>query len=570
MPSIRRGVSELPYYCHAAGIDNIIISPGSRNAPLIIAFTSHPRLNCISITDERSAAYYGLGMAQQLLKPVVLICTSGTAMINYAPALAEAYYLKIPLIAITADRPAEWIDQNDGQTIRQKSLYQNVIKASFETPVETEKEEDLWYFRRKISEALTLAVSDRPGPVHINIPLREPLYEALPEISQMPPVITSMKTTPTLSQEQWAFLREKWKSFGRRLVLCGMESNDPELPPVLNELLLGNFAVVMAENLANAQMPDAIHAPDRFIASLTPQQKADFQPDLLVTSGGAVVSKKLKKYLRIFKPKEHWHIGENEPFIDTFQALNMHIGIKAADFFREIGSTGPNNNAWVQMVQKINQKSIEIHQELVDKAPFSDLSVYNTIFEALPDNCNLHLANSTPVRYSQLFENRSGVTYYSNRGTSGIDGCVSTAAGAAMVSEKINIAIVGDLAFVYDSNGLWNSKLPANLRVIVIDNEGGNIFKLIDTSPIINPIRHFFETPHNVSIDKLCDAFHVNYYRSGSKEELLTHLADFFKPNSRAGVLHIQTSGELSAAVFKQYYQFISNNNEQNKNLDTP
>jgi 2-succinyl-5-enolpyruvyl-6-hydroxy-3-cyclohexene-1-carboxylate synthase len=570
MPSIRRGVSELPYYCHSVGIENIIISPGSRNAPLIIAFTSHPHLKCISITDERSAGYFGLGMAQQLSKPVVLICTSGTAMINYAPALAEAYYLKIPLIAITADRPPEWIDQNDGQTIRQKGFYKNVVKGSFEMPVETEKEEDLWYFRRKISEALTVSITERAGPVHINIPLREPLYESLPAISQPPPVIRSMKTTATLGQDQWTFLKEKWGSFQKRLILCGMQNADKELSMLLNELTANDGAVVMAENLSNMQVMNTIQTPDRFIASLTHQQRNDFQPDLLITIGGPVVSKKLKKYLRVFKPLEHWYIGENDPFIDTFQALNMHIGVKAVDFFREMGSAERINNDWIQMAREVKQISMEFHQQLVEKVPFSDLSVYDMIFNALPDKCNLHLANSTPVRYAQLFENREGVSYFSNRGTSGIDGCVSTAAGAAMVSDKLNIAIVGDLAFIYDSNGLWNNQLPANLRVLVIDNEGGNIFKLIDTSPIINPIRDFFETPHKVNIDKLCGAFNVNYYRAGTKEELFTQLADFFKPNSLAGVLHIQTSGELSATVFKQYYQFISNYNEQSKNLDTP
>ncbi len=559
MPSSFQGVSELPYICHEYGVAHAVISPGSRNAPLIIAFTSHPHINCISITDERSAAYYALGMAQQLKKPVALICTSGTAMINYSPALAEAYYMNIPLVAITADRPPEWIDQNDGQTIRQKELYSNFIKGSFQTPVETEKQEDLWFFHRMISEALNVAVAPLPGPVHINMPLREPLYEPLPEVDLNNfRIIKTTPVTPTTSSVQVEMLKSKWQNYEKRLIICGMGNHDPVLAEVLTSIVNNDQAVVIAENLSNLKVDGSIETPDSFMASLGQDDLVSFRPDLLITCGGAVLSKKLKRFLREYQPGEHWHFGPNAYLTDTFQSLNLVVDSDPAELFTSVSQEGASGSVYVVFARNKNITLMQLHRGLFDEMMFSDMVAYQLLLENIPENSSLHLANSTPVRYSQLFTTRAGIGYYSNRGTSGIDGCISTAAGAAMVSGEMHIALAGDLAFIYDSNALWNNKLPPNLRVIVIDNGGGNIFRLIDTSPVINPIREFFETPHNVDIKKLCEAYHVDYYFADNKESLVENINPFFKPNGRPAVLHIITSGEASSRTFKQYYQFIS------------
>ena len=559
MPSKRQGVSEIPYICEAHGIRHAVISPGSRNAPLILAFVSHPGINCVSITDERSAGYYALGMAQQLKKPVALICTSGTALANYAPALTEAFYLKIPLLVISADRPPEWIDQNDGQTIRQNYFFSNVVKKTFITPVETEEKEDLWYFRRIFNEAIVSSMTGSQGPVHINVPLREPLYEALPEISDIPETISVLTGNSELKDDQWQEIKQKWNSFSKRLVVCGFSSErNPELENSLAKMAGNNEAVLIAENLSNLNSKSFIYSPERFVAALNSKMQLDFQPDLLVTTGGAVLSKRLKKYLRKFSPKEHWYVDENEMFVDTYQSLSQNIKVKPEYFFRYIAGSGTKNEDYNEFSKQINRQTVDNHTEFLSQAEFSDLKAYELVFNQLPSDCNLHLANSTPVRYSQLFPNRPDINYFSNRGTSGIDGCVSTAAGAATVSEKLNILLLGDLAFIYDSNGLWNNHLPANLRIIIFDNGGGNIFKLIDSGPEVEKIRPFIETPHKVNIKELCRAFNVEYLSAKNHEELENNLAVIFKPNRRSVVLHIQTSGNISAKTFKQYFQYIS------------
>lgn len=560
MPSARQGVAELPYICNAYGINHVVISSGSRCAPLVLSFTSHRLFRCISLADERSAAYYALGMAQQLQKPVALVCTSGTAVANYAPALAEALYLQVPLIVLTADRPAEWIDQNDGQTIRQFEIFRNVVKKSFQVPVETEKEEDLWNFRRTLNEAISSSMLDIPGPVHINIPLREPLYNTLPDVINDPRIEELTNGAKNLTEEKWQRLVDSWKKFSRKLVVCGLtHSKNIEVQNLLNKMASSSEVVVVAENLSNLYGERFIDSPDKFMASLDHSERDDFQPDLLITIGGSIISKKLKKYLRQYKPIEHWHIDENTQFIDTFQCLSQHVGVHPELFFSKVIGQGVANAEYSNLV---NRKGSEIqtkHTEFILNAEFSDLKAWDAVIGKLPSNINLHLANSTPVRYAQLFASRSDIAYFSNRGTSGIDGCVSTAAGAATVTRKLNLLLLGDMAFVYDSNGLWNSNLPPNLRIVVMDNGGGNIFRLIETGPELTKIIPYIEIPHKVKIGSLCDAYGVEYHLAEDMNSLKQALAKFYEPSEKPRVLHIKTSGRTSAKIFKEYYQHISN-----------
>ena len=560
MSEARRGVAELPFICHAFGVTHAIISPGSRSAPLVLAFTAHEKIKCISITDERSAGYYAIGMAQQLNEPVVIVCTSGTAVANYAPALAEAFYLKLPVIAITADRPPEWIDQNDGQTIRQRGLFSNIVKGSYETPVETQNPADLRLFQRMVSEAMNLALDRRNGPVHINVPLREPLYEALPAVKGPSNAILKKELHGmSTAYDDINTTDMKLHLFKKILIVCGMANPDEQFALHLRELSRTGRAIVIAENLTNAGGDFMVETPDSFIASLSENEKKELQPQLLITVGGPVVSKKLKKYLRVYQPDEHWHANSGVELIDTYQCLSRVFDLPAAEFLRLVRKCiGLDDTSYSALAKPVLNRLTQLHKSFMTAVPWSDMAVYHELFKTFPEDSVLHLANSTPVRYSQLFPSREKICYYSNRGTSGIDGCISTAAGAAMVNNNLQIALVGDLAFIYDTNGLWNNHLPKNLRIIVIDNGGGNIFRLIETSPIIEPLRNFFETPHKVKIRKLCEAFSLNYVHISGLDGLREKMKSFFKPKSSAAVMHITTSGDASAEAFKNYYQFIS------------
>ncbi len=563
MMDSRKGLSWIPEICLQLGLRRAVISPGSRNAPLIMALVNYPGFNCFSITDERSAGFVALGMAQQLNLPVALICTSGTAVLNYAPAIAEAYYQKIPLLVITADRPPELIDQNEGQSIRQRDIFANYIKKSFELPVDTAKLIDQWYCGRIISEAVNYTMLDSPGPVHLNVPLREPLYTPIIPADNPAPIINVIENKRILDEIQWQGIATEWKKHKKKLVLCGFHKKDTVLNEALEIMAKNNEVVVMAENLSNLSSNWFIDSPECFLAGMDKNQKKEFSPDLVITIGGAIISKLLKNYLREYKCKEHWNIDENDLFIDTFGVLKKNIRLEPAIFFKKVRGEGNSNVQFSELAGKINNERMKLHSGFFKSAAFSDIMVVNKIFETLPENINLQLGNSNPVRYSQLFKTKPYVVYNSNRGTSGIDGCVSTAAGAAMVNNRPTVLITGDLAFIYDSNGMWNSMLPDNLRIIVINNNEGNIFKLIETSREVENIKNFLETPHKVNIEALATAYGLNYYFANDDKSLDKALSHFFEQKSKASVLEVKTSGEISARMFKLYYKLISKQNEQ-------
>lgn len=558
MPSALQGISEIPHICLEHGIMHAVISSGSRNAPLILAFASNANFKCFSIVDERSAGYFALGMAQQLQKPVVLVCTSGTAVANYAPALAEAFYLKVPLVVLTADRPPEWIDQNDGQTIRQFDIFRNYVKKSFQTPASTKEQSDLWYFRRSLNEAIGLSTIGSPGPVHINIPIKEPLYDPLPAVDLPIKPIHTISGEMEIDADSWQQISTRWREAKKRLVICGFSNSNPKLQSILNQMSSNHEVVVFAENLSNLVGDDFIYSPDRFMASLSTEQLEDFRPDLVVTLGGSIISKRLKKFLRQFAPQEHWHIDENDLFIDTFQSLSLNVRVKPEKFFSKVSKVGSPNIEYSLFAQNIKRQSEIRHEEFVKSADYSDLTAWARVIDRLPSNINLHLANSTPVRYAQLFSSRPDISYFSNRGTSGIDGCISTAAGAAAVTDKLNVLLIGDLAFLYDSNGLWNNNLPKNLCIIVMDNGGGNIFRVIDSGTEVEKIRPFVEATHQLKIKDLCASYGVSYLNANNLVTLGDALAQSLKPNSSAVVIHIETSGSTSAETYKQYFKYFN------------
>jgi len=558
MNSPKQGISDLPEICYRHGMRNVIISPGSRNAPLIFSFTGHARMKCLSITDERSAAYFALGLALQSQEPVGLICTSGTAALNYAPAIAEAFYQNVPLIVMTADRPGEWIDQADGQTIRQHEIYRNYIKHSYKLPAETALDSDLWFFNRSVNEAMNTASQEPNGPVHLNIPLREPLYTPLPEPGNELQIIRSSSPIVGVAAEELAQLQDCWNSSEGKLIILGADVKNEAMLKVLPLLLNDPSVVILAENISNLSDEHIIAAPERFFASLTAAEAASFQPGLLITVGHSVVSGQLKKYLRQHPPAEHWHIQASASYVDTFQGLTRSVIATPDALLRVLTGNGVNNNS--KYGELLFEKEIILrrkHSEILGTSPFSDLVVFDTVLRCLPADSNLHLANSTPIRYSQLFPGRSDIQYHCNRGTSGIDGCISTAAGFAVASKKPAILIAGDISFIYDSNGLWNNYLAGNFKIVVINNGGGNIFRLINTGDGVIPARDFLETPHHVNIKFLAGAFGASHAVCRSAEEMPGLLDWFLEPADHPYILEIVTDSAVNTAVFKDYYNQI-------------
>lgn len=545
------------------GLTRVVVSPGSRNAPAIIAFNQTGRLQLWSIPDERSAGFFALGMSLQLQEPIALLCTSGTAALNYAPAIAEAYYQKLPLLVITADRPAEWIDQGDGQTIRQQQIFQNYIRKSFHLPHEISTPSLYWHFTRTINEAVDRTRYPAPGPVHLNLPLQEPLYDIKPYTS--PKKLSINRLTPVehqLSKETLQELAERWNRASSKLVLIGQLPPDSGLEASLRQLAGDPSVALMTETISNLNLPGSILCIDRAIEGLSGENTDGLRPEILLTLGGAVVSKKIKALLGSMGLAQHWHINPDPDdfHIDTYQSLTDTIPMAPASFLQQLAPRvraveSSYGGQWQQRAQLHQEK----HLEFLTGATFSDMKVFETLFQTIPKDHLLHLANSTPVRYSQLFREASGYTTFSNRGTSGIDGCLSTAVGAASVARRPVTVITGDIGFFYDSNALWNTVLPSNLRVVLINNAGGNIFRFIPGPDRFSELEPFIEVSHRFRAEGIARSFDVNYYTAANLDDLRQVLPAFLasQDNNRPALLEIHTPSKISAQVLKDYFKYI-------------
>ena len=553
-------VAHLIEICAQHGVTKVVISPGSRNAPLIIGFDAHHKIEVFLVHDERSAAFVALGMAEQTKSPVALTCTSGSAPVNYAPAISEAYYRNIPLVVLTADRPVELIDQGDGQTIRQKNLYQNFIKGSYELPNFPSKNERI-LSDEIANEALNMAVQIPKGPVHINVPLAEPLYETQ-ELSTVPILAINEPQSNALTKTEKSEISEAWHSAPKKLILIGQFDPNALSIEALDSVLGDPSVAILVENTSNLRHFQRIcHSIDRTLALISDQEMHNYSPDLLVTMGGAIISKKIKAFLRKNKAAVNYRVGQFLFEEDTYQSLTRSFNVRPTAFFNFIGSldktvTSNFGGKWKQKDFLAN----EIHTNYLEEAPFSDLKAFELILDTIPDDSNLHMANSSVVRYCQLFNPIRGVSYYSNRGVSGIDGSTSTALGIAISSpEKLNLLISGDTSFFYDSNAFWNNYLSSNFRVLVINNGGGGIFKIID-GPNQSAQAHHFVAEFNAKIKSICEAFNVHYLVANSARELEAVFHNFYeiKEDGRPVLLEVNTWEIENEKVLKNYFKKIA------------
>ncbi|MFT5778947.1 MAG: 2-succinyl-5-enolpyruvyl-6-hydroxy-3-cyclohexene-1-carboxylate synthase [Crocinitomicaceae bacterium] len=550
----KSGISAFIDECARHGMKHVVCSPGSRNAPLVIALDQHPEIETFVIHDERSAAFYALGMAQQLNKPVGVVCTSGSALLNYYPAVAEAYYQEIPLVVMSADRPEEWVNHGDGQTIVQTGVYKNHIRYQttiFEDLVDANK------LSAEISRAFEAALKSWRGPIHFNLPLTEPLYNTLDIEWEKSPEIEHQPEHFSLDDLEIETLKKAWKDAPKRMIVCGQLDPDSSLRNKLLELSDDSSIAVLVENTSNLVGQQWVHCIDRTLAGISEEEIEAFQPDLLITLGGAVVSKRIKLFLRNSKLKGHWRIGHGFPEMDTYRALSKSFKVTPARFLSEILSielprhTSNFGNLWKQRDFQIQEKLREIHAKL----DYSDLSVFETLLDYLPEMSYLHMSNSSVVRYCQLFDPIQSIRYFSNRGTSGIDGSTSTACGIALKSPKVcNVLITGDISFFYDSNALWNKYLPSNLRIFMINNEGGGIFRIIDGPRKSEQLEEYFEAHHTQKAEFICKAHDVNYTSVSSIEEIESELEAFYQESERPKLMEIFTPRELNDVVLKDFF----------------
>ena len=564
---------------------DVVISPGSRNVPLAIGFASNKKFKCYSIVDERSAAFFALGLSQKSKKPTILICTSGSALLNYYPALAEAYYSEIPLIILSADRPEYKINIGDGQTINQSNvfekniLYSNslkqdcshateeIIKSNLQKIVNDKadysKIEKLQKSIQKNNEeiieiAFNLSIN-KMQPVHLNVPMEEPLYEFndSPSISVKVKKKTEKKLSLTDSDNFYKAINKASKI----MILIGVSDGNILSKKSIQKINSCSSIIVMKEHTSNVFNESFISNIDRLIGPIELQSNSDslfdeLSPEIVISLGGMIVSKKIKSFLRNYKPRKHFHIGNNISK-DSFYLGVKHIKTTANKFFENI-DLNKSDSKYFEKWNQLDYSKLDLHNRYMKVINFSDLKVFEILTNWIPKKYNIQVANSTPIRYFQLFDLKNKNMMFANRGTSGIDGSTSTAIGSSVQNDSPVLLVTGDLSFFYDVNALWNNHIPKNFRIIIINNSGGGIFKILPGFKENNLFSEFIETQHNLSARLIAKMFNFNYTRVSTKFGLNLYLRTFFKNSKKPKILEIKTSSVKSTKILKEYFRYLS------------
>ena len=557
-------ISELVALLQAHDVRDVVLCPGSRNAPLVYALSHHlAGVTCHSIIDERSAGFYALGLALATHRAVVVCCTSGTAVANLHPAVAEAYYQGIPLVVLSADRPERWIGQWAGQTLPQPELFGSLVRKAVHLP-EPHTEEERWYCNRLINEALLAALAPLPGPVQINVPISDPGVSLLPPtpVAHGPKQPIGMQPGRCIQQlypcridaQAVESLLQRLATFERKMILVGQESwsaatsTGETFPQSLREQFL-----CIGESLSNS--PVSICSLDALLASLSEADRRALQPDLLITLGGHIVSNKMKQYLRSYPPRETWHLSPDPTVVDLFCSLTEQI----------IAPVGPFLETMAQGLEGLASSPYARHwRKRIDQLPsptprYSSLAVVGSLLSHLPEEpCVLHLANSSSVRYAELFRKPRRLLTLCNRGTSGIEGSLSTALGfARQRAEERHFIVIGDLSFFYDLNALGLLEVGSNVRVLLLNNQRGSIFQSLPTLEMDRLSQRYITAEHQLRAQGWAESCGWEYLSVQEASELEETMAYFVGPADRPRLLEAFVSSEDEIAELQTYFKQI-------------
>lgn len=545
----KKSILQLAALLKAHGIRKIVLCPGSRNIPIVQTLANIPDFTCYPMTDERSAGFFALGLALHGGTPAAICCTSGTALLNLHPAVAEAFYQQVPLVVISADRPAAWIGQMDGQTLPQPGVFGSLVKKSVDLP-EVDSEESEWYCNRLINEALLELNHHGKGPVHINVPISEPFFK-LP-VTELPEVrVITRYQGLSVYDKDYQPLIDRLNRYQRRMAVVGQMNLIYLFDKRYTKMLYKHFAW-FTENISNQTVPGVpIRNIEPLLCSMNFETQQKMRPELLITYGGHIISKRLKKFLRRHPPVEHWHIAPDGEVVDLYGSLTTVIEMDPFEFLEKIAPMMENRTPeyprqWEALSKAIPQAQFD----------YSEMSAIGAVIKNLPAPCSLHLANSSVVRYAQLFDIPANVEILSNRGTNGIEGSLSTALGYATASDKLNYLFIGDLSFFYDMNALWNSNYGANIRILLLNNEGGEIFHALPGLELHENARRFVTATHCTTAKAWAEDRGFEYLSARNSEELNAAVTVFTQASvtNRPMLLEVFTDKNLDIEMLKEYY----------------
>ena len=559
----------------AHGIHHAVVCPGSRNAPIVHNLNEAPSIKCHPVTDERSAGFYALGMVQATGEPVVVCVTSGSALLNLSPAVAEAFYQQVPLVVISADRPKRWIGQLDGQTLPQEDALLPLVRKAVALPMNVDDEEERWYCNRLVNEALmeaggryALQPDYAKGPVHINVPIDEPLFSF---------------TTPQLPQERvirkhtgtqvgvYRLLTEMMEKAERLMVVLGQNEATRQLSRLIRKQggLLSERAVILAESLAG--LPTG-SVPMEEALSLIGDDK-QYWPDAIVYFGGTLVSKQMKRFLRkvsasalvcMVNPEgmvrdvtmhlDHLFTGNLEGFL-SFLEKSEHSDY--SDYSENSDSSDHSSSKsfqhrWQDVFQKVRVIADEY------RPVFSQMAVVEYFEQQLEDmeyDYDVHYANSSAVRLANI---HSWHPVWCNRGVNGIEGSLSTAAGFSVATDNKVFCVIGDLSFFYDQNALWNQNLRGNLRIILLNNGKGGIFLSLPGLEYSGVRDTFVAAEHHATARGICEQNDVGYLKATNLEEAkMGIVALLVEERKRPMLLEVFTDADVDAKALAEYYNLF-------------
>ncbi len=530
------------------GIRHVVVCPGSRNAP-VVHNLHEAGIACHAVTDERSAGFYALGMALHLHAPVVVCVTSGTAVSNLLPAATEAFYRHAPIIILSADRPSAWINQLDGQTINQLDALRSAVLKVVNLP-EPMDETSHWHCNRLVNEALLECSRHGGGPVQINIPISEPLYEFTCESLPAERVISRMACSevrlPSAVAEQIAQSR-------RPLIIIGQAPDSTEWRKAVGSLVSKGY-VVVGEVLSPTS--EAFRHIDEMLALLE-QKHADYAPDLVIYAGDNLVSKRLKQWLRSLEGVAFWRISEDGSVADVSTRLTGIIESAPEKVLSELPERC-SDDAWLRLWKSVY---CEVQNKsgafTLSKRCFCSLKAVLSCCKSGTFNFCLHSANSLAVRLAQIFNPEY---VYCNRGTSGIEGSLSTAAGHSLVTSDMVIHLTGDLSFFYDQNALWNQELRGNLRILMLNNGGGGIFSKFEGLKS-SPVREsFIMAEHSTTAEGICLQHNIRHRIVSDENDIPKAVEWLLTTDSpRPVLLEITTDKEEDMETIKEYAKSIIN-----------
>jgi len=541
----------------AFNINKVVISSGTRHFPLIHSLEADNFFKLYSVVDERSAAFFALGLIQSTGDPVVICCTSGSAITNYGSAVSEAYYQHLPLLLITVDRIPELLGQNEDQMIKQDNIFHEFIKYHGQLPVVNTKTDE-WYVNRIINEAFIELNHHGRGPVQINFPILEHNTDTF-QTQQLPEVRKIAHHPADMDEGEWATYIRKLTGKNVMIIWGQSVSMSVKLQDAVDHFCKRFNCVIFTDKISNCHHAQAIENAFVVLRAMTSREQNDLLPDIVISIGGNYVfNNEIKKYLKLNENKfEHWQVGEESLVCDPFHRLTEMFEMKESTFFSKISERldvipfpiSDYFTKWKKISESVEEPSVA----------YSELYAIGKLLKALPDHVVLQLANSNTIRMGHLFHFSRSVQCFCNRGVNGIDGCMSTAVGYATESERLVFHVIGDLAFFYDMNALWNRHLSQKLRVLLINNEGGSVIHMAFNKKIGQTLSAYTSAGHRTSAKGWVESLGIKYISATNQKEVDEGIQILTDTSANVPMLlEVFTNKEEDALILKQYFAKIN------------